>query len=227
MTALCPRLEGQGEPPPGEGFQRPAPQEVRRELSQILEDPRFRPRRTFLQWLGEKLSGWDLGREVETGGKVVRIILWVALAWGVLAVLAIMGHAVWTAGSLLRRSPKSQRLRLAGGGVADAEAPGYEELRELMSGLVEQGQFRRAVRVMMKALLRWLDDAGAVSVHRSKTNADYLRGYSGPDAGRESLRRFCLAFEPIVYGDSPCGPRAYRRLAGLFERTQRHVRQDP
>jgi len=113
-------------------------------------------------------------------------------------------------------------------GLAGGEASAsYDDLQARMRVLAAKGAFRPALGVMMVALLRWLDRAGVVKFHASKTNGDYLRDYARARAGAGYFRRFVLAFDAIAYGGVTCGPRTYERMLDLFEEIRHDVAQEP
>ena len=77
----------------------------------------------------------------------------------------------------------------------------------------------------MLTLLRWLDNAGVVSFHLSKTNGDYVLEYSSRQPGREHFRQFVLAFERVIYGGDVCDQKAFERMTSRFQQVQGYARQ--
>jgi len=211
----------QGTRPPDEG---PPSERIQTVVGEILSDPRFAPRKSFWQWLREKLAAWELpGRALGSGW--APIVVWILTIWCVLALLAILGHLLWTLSQFLPRRSAASRARHVRLRPEAIKSLSYEELRDRMARLAERGQFRGAVRVMMLGLVRWLDDAGVFRFHLSKTNGDYVREYPGGRGGHEQFRRFALAFDALIYGGSRCGPTDYGRMLSAFQRIQDHVRQ--
>ena len=197
---------------------------IRGEVGEILADPRFAPRKDFLQWLGEKLTGWHLP-DVSTG--MGEILVWILMIWCLLTLLAILGHIGWTFAVLLgnrRRSANGMGVGARGGREHELS---YEELRERARALAAKGQFRQAVGVMMTALLRFLDRAGLLRFHQSKTNGDYVRECAAAGATAEEFRRFAGAVDALVYGGAACNSVSYRGVSSQFDRILSHVRQEP
>jgi hypothetical protein len=220
-----------GQPPAGPGvsarpFDRPDAATIEQAVQAILSDPRFAPRTTLLQWLLSRLSDWELPR-VNLSEGWVRVVLWAVTIWCVLALLAILGHIAWTLALLVRSRSVHGRTGAKRGRFRPGHVSSYEELCDQMDGLAAQGALREAVSVMMLALLRWLDGAGVVRLHQSKTNGDYAREYAAARPGSDLFRRLALAFDGIIYGGTPCRPAEYARMHSMYEQVQNLVSQGP
>lgn len=202
---------------------RPASERIQTVVGEILSDPRFAPRRSFWQWLGEKLSAWEFPDLARRSGWL-SVLVWILGIWCVLALVAILVHLIWTLVQFMPRRSAGSRTRNGRLRPKSVKPPSYEELRSRMVGLAERGAFREAVREMMVGLVRWLDDAGVLRFHRSKTNGDYVREYHGQRGGHEQFRRFALAFDALIYGGSSCGCTDYGKMLSAFEQIQHHVR---
>jgi hypothetical protein len=207
-------------------FKRADAAAVRQTAHAILADPRYAPRTTFLQWLNENLSRWHgPGLHLPAGlGAFLDVVL---IIWCLAALLAILVHIGWTIATMVRAG------RLVPGrggqlGLLGRQAPvSYEDLLARMQTAAGAGAFRQATGLMMAALLRWLEGAGAVRYRAGKTNGDYVRDYSGARAGSGPFRRFVLAFDAVAYGGAACGPRVYERMFELFQEIQHDVQQEP
>lgn len=70
---------------------------------------------------------------------------------------------------------------------------------------------------MMGALLRRLDEIGALRFHESKTNGDYVKEYIPDFTERKDFERFVLAFDTTVYGGGTCRRQTYQNLNEIFE----------
>jgi len=195
---------------------------IRSETQNILNDPRYRPRKGFWQWLKEKIFGWD-GPDIDLGHTWPRIVFWIFAIWCVLALLAILGHFIWTVVVLLRGLVGKRGTSLRQPRFGRMAQHSYEDLCRQMDALALRGLFREAVGVMMVALLRWLDETGILRFHESKTNGDYVTEYPRASAGCEDFRRFVLAFDATVYGGEACKRRAYQELNAIFERVRGNV----
>jgi Domain of unknown function (DUF4129) len=210
-------------PPP---FQRAEAAVIQSTVRSILADPRYAPRQTFWQWLGQQLSSWK-GPDLRLPHALASALSAIFIVWCVAALLAILAHMIWTLATLYR----SQRL--SPGRVAGLERFGggkplsYEELLGRMRALAGKGAYREALGAMMLALLWRLDAARLVAFHPSKTNGDYVRDYPPFRPGSGDFRRFASAFDAIVYGGVACGPELYGRMKALFERVRGDVEKEP
>lgn len=196
---------------------------IRQETQRVVSQPRFAARWSLWEWLGKRLS--RLLRFVEPAGTWGKVVFWIVAAWCVLALLAILGHLVWTVVTLVRGK------RAGHGGPAgiaihpELRGLSYTALWARMQQLAQDGRFRDAIGVMMAALLRWLEQASALRFHESKTNGDYVREFSAGQTGREDFRRFVNAFDLAVYGGQPCEEASFRIMKRLFERV-RHAGEE-
>jgi len=220
VLAMClVHVAGAAEPSSGgPSYEAPSAEAVRAEVQSIFDSPRFAPQITFWQWLGQKLSGLDMPDW--PGAPIIsNILLWVLLAWCVLTLLAIVGHTVWSLRLFMpargQRTPVPRYERLS--------VLTYEELRARMEALADEGDFRSAVRAMMAALVRWLDEAGIVRCHPSKTNGDYVREYPPERPAREMFRQFALTFDALIYGGTRCGSVDYRQMRDVLDRIRENV----
>jgi len=194
-------------------------------VQDILADPRYAPRKTFVQWLLESLSRIHKPDQPASGWQ--EVLWWIVLIWCGLTVIAIVGHILWQVASLL-----GIRIggRLRGTRARWARAPRPESLEQIQARVRElaaRGAFREAVSVMMLALVRWLEHAGLLAFHNSKTSGDYVREYPRASGGRDAFREFALTFDHIAYGGERCDRAAYSRADHLFQRVLKHVEQPP
>jgi hypothetical protein len=206
-------------------FHRPGVSAIRETTQKILNDPQFAPRKTFWQivweWFSEKFKNTHFP---QISGGLANILLWSLVIWSILAMLAILGHLIWTIVVLLRN--RSGRASADWGSLtllSSEQNMTYEELMARIREFSAQGDFRQAVALLMIALFKRLDSAGMIRFHESKTNGDYLREFPSDRPGRTELGQLALAFDETVYGGKSCDLQTYRQLYGIFERIQTYV----
>jgi hypothetical protein len=210
-----------------EGYVRPDPAAVHSELQDILSDSRFAPRQTLWQWLSKKLMNWQ-PPDMNLPSWLARALVWALLIWCILALLAILAHLVWTLGILFGWGAYPGGGSTTGRTLAERlRHRSLEDLSTMMQELAERGEYREALGVMMIALLRWLDRAGAVRFHESKTNGEYVMEYSPDRRERDDFNRFVISFEGTIYGGRDCEAERYLSMCNLFERIRANAGQDP
>ena len=208
----------------GGPYERTQAETVRRVTREILSEPRFMPRTTFWQRVGQWFSRWD-APDIDLGGAGT-VLLWVLIIWCSLTLLAILAHLAWTV-FVLVRSRGGGGITPRGPRFVRPEELSYEQLREAMLRAGREGKFREALRLMMLALLRWLDGAEAVSLHESKTNADYVREYSRELGGYTLFSDFTRRFDLLIYGGGKCDAASFKELIALSEQVRGNVRKRP
>jgi hypothetical protein len=189
---------------------------IRGTVTEIVSDPAFMPRKTFGQWLQEKLRKWDRPN-LDLSSRVSAVIFWVFMIWCILALVAILAHLGWTIWLGVR---PSGNLRGAGGvsGLAADEITSPEELWNRSTALARAGAFREAMGLLLLALLRRLETREIVTFHRSKTNGEYVAEYPRDLAGREAFAAWVGAFERTIYGGLPVVGQTYETMTSAAER---------
>ena len=214
-----------GEEPAGSGFDRPDAETVRTEVQSILDDPRYAPRKSFIQWLLEKLRGPGRGSGTSWFGGPGEVVFWIVFGWCVIALLAILGHAVWTVVVMVRARSRSSDPDALSAGSARDRPKSYKDLNKQMRELAGRGAYREAIGVMMVALLHRLESADLLRFHQSKTNGDYVREYPPQQPGEEDFRRFALDFDAAVYSAALCDRHVYEHINNTFEQIVSDVRK--
>jgi hypothetical protein len=212
---------------PAGSLQSPAdldPPAIRAEVQNILNDPRFAPRKTVWQWLNERFMSRDLpGLALPDWLK--RVIVWTLLGWCVLSLLAILAHFIWTLVVVFGSGRTALRARSAAPLADRLRHRSFEELMTILQELAGRGELRNALGVMMLALLKLLDRAGALRFQDGKTNGEYVREYAPERPGHADVRRFVSQFESTVYGGQSCDLDGYRDMNRLFERIREYAGQ--
>lgn len=206
-------------------FERVDAETIKMHTRQILSDTRFSPRKTFWQWLLEKLSKWE-GPRLGLGRGWAKFILWFCIFWCVLTLVAILIHLVWTILILMSSRVSSSRVRRLVGRES-LGAKSFEELCKIAQELAGKRAFREAIGTLMLALLRWLDSGSLIRFHESKTNGDYIREYATAHPSSKDFKKFVIAFEQTIYGGLQVDGQAYRQMNILLEQIRNHVTQRP
>ncbi len=188
---------------------------IKMHTGQILSDPKFAPRKSFVQWLGEKFSGWE-GPKLDIGEGWTTFFVYLLIIWCLLTLVAIFIHFIWTIALLLRTNTQyrstSKVLR-----SDPTRALSLEELYRLAKQYADNKSYRQAISVLMIAMLRMLDSFNIVSFHESKTNGDYIREYPAEYAGQNEFKTFIAMFEQTIYGGVQIDSKIYGRMNYLME----------
>ncbi|HSW02439.1 MAG TPA: DUF4129 domain-containing protein [Sedimentisphaerales bacterium] len=197
-------------------YERPDAQAIKDHTRQILSDPQFAPRKTFAQWLQEKLRRWDRP-DVRLPRGIGTFLLWAVIAWCLLTLLAIFIHLLWTIWVLFRR-PQTSGIPLEAEGSVLYERWSFEQLWQKSQDLAQRGAYRDAAGVLLLALLRRLDASRVLRFHTSKTNGEYLREYPAQSPGRSQFTQLVAAFERSIYGGLEVPRQTYETMNSLAER---------
>jgi hypothetical protein len=218
LCALCARASAAQETDgvPEAAYGRADIETIRGTVNAIVSDPEFMPRKTFGQWLQEKLRKWDRPN-LNLSSRVATVIFSVFMIWCLLALVAILGHLCWTIWLGVR---PSGGLKGAGGvsGLPADEITSPEELWSRSTALAGAGAFREAMGLLLLALLRRLETRQIVTFHRSKTNGEYVAEYPSDLAGREAFAAWVGAFERTIYGGLPVVGQTYEAMTSAAER---------
>jgi len=196
---------------------------IRAQMEKILADPYYAPRKTFGQWLREKLLRWD-GPHLPKW--LTSFLYHAVLLWCILTLLAIFAHLAWTIWLLVRPQQDSPAAALSGG-PEDYETASCEQIWERSAELARNGAFRDASGVLLLALLRRLDSLKVLHFHKSKTNGEYVREYPSQRAGRREFGQFIAAFERHIYGGSDVGRPAYDTMTTLAQQVLGNASEKP
>ena len=205
-------------------YRRSEPEVVENTLRDILEDPRYTPRRNFWQWLVSKLEAWDTP-DLSVPEGIAEVFVWALLIWCSLTLLAITAHLLYVLVGGLRNLFGSGASAAGGAEPGSAQQLSYAELMERRERCAREGNFRRATALLMAALLRLLDSAGAIRFHPGKTNGEYTREYSRSLPGRAAFADFVRRFDALVYGSAGCEESDYIRMSTAFEEVRDRVRE--
>jgi hypothetical protein len=206
-------------------FERVDAETIKMHTRQILSDIRFSPRKTFWQWLIEKLGRWEWPR-LGLGTGWTQVVLWVVIFWCILTLAAILIHLIWTILILIPSRAGSSRFRRHLGSES-LGSKSFEELFKIAQELAGNRAFREAIGILMLALLRWLDSGSLIRFHESKTNGDYIREYPTAHPSCKDFKKFVNVFEHTIYGGLQVDGQVYRQMNFLLEHICNHVSQRP
>jgi hypothetical protein len=206
-------------------YERPDAEIIKMYTRQILSDLRFSPRKTFWQWLSEKLGRWE-GPRLDLGPGWAKFILWAVFFWCILTLAAVLIHLIWTI-LILISSRTSHPLVRKHIGRESIGAESFKELCKIAQELAGKQAFREAIGALMLALLRWLDSGSLIRFHESKTNGDYINEYPTGHPGCQDFKKFVNAFEHTIYGGLQVDEQVYRQMIFSLEHICNHVNQRP
>jgi len=197
--------------------------EVRSELKNILQDPRFAPQRTWAQWLEIQLDDWDLQirdiPNVPIGTFWANVLYWIFIGWCVLTLIAILLHVLWTLGiwPKPRHEAKSTKSSHAQDPNETWYQSAYDQLLHLMESCEQQERYEEALHVQRIALLKKCEEHKAVRFHPSKTNGEYRREFPAENPHQPRFQQFLIGFDRYIYGAVNVDLKAYESMKSLFQ----------
>ncbi len=141
-------------------------------------------------------------------GQLVRVLIWTALALGLVALIGLLARAYVTremqrSGSDGRASPDD---RADTDRIVDLalpiRMPGVDLLRETRR-LYEQADYARAILYLFSYQLQMLDRYGLIQLARGKTNRQYTAELAAQPQLRAILQRSMVGFEDVFFGHHP------------------------
>lgn len=201
---------------------RPDTAEIRGQIESILADPKFQVQKSFWQWLAEKFESWE---KSDSGIHpfLSKLFSYIIVPWSILTLIAILCHFVWSLWLIFQPGSRvDQRFESTGSDFTVGKS--FEELLKMARDFAGRGTFRKAVEMLMAALLKGLDSAGILKFHESKTNGDFIREYSGDVPGQTEFKNFVHLFEQSIYGGMDPGEQTYLQMEQLMEHIYAHVR---
>ncbi len=191
-------------------FARPHAKTAKRMTREILADPRFKEPSLADEAWRCMAPGTHLvsGACLEVVAYTACGVILVAFVWWLVRYLAgRTPHGPVTPTSPAAVLPHFQR-------AADMSAA---DLMNEARQAADEGRHRDAVRLVMLAALKRLDERDLVRFHPSKTGGDYVREFPPARPGRKPLRQLVAAFDRAAYGAAPCGPEDWARVRSLTE----------
>ena len=148
------------------------------------------------------------------------------LSWAIVVVATVLlvmllthiGYTLWKVYSVTAR-PADQPARGAAGVVLlDAHAH-----RITAEALAREGRYAEALAHRFAALICDLDEGKAVTIHPSKTPAEYAREARLDSVGRATIVDLVSRLYAILFGAAPVDERAYREFADNAQFVMLHV----
>lgn len=193
----------------------PSAASIQDAVAHVYTRPEFQERHTWQEWLLAR-AGRVLAWISEHLGflSALRhtnpVVFYLVVAWLVAALIALVGHIVWTALQVARRGE--------GGTASAGKTPAPKKPRDAAdweaeaARLAGEGRLREAAAALYQALLLRLDALGAVRWDASKTPGDYRReARKHPEAAR-ALGGFLRLFEPVAFGGRDLDANGWERL---------------
>lgn len=193
---------------------------VRRALAEVFARPEFRwvARRHPLQWLQD---AWDrlrlwLNRMGDVHPGLFNLIFWAAL----IVLVALLVHIGYTGWRVYRASvaPAGALASAAPLAVIDASAH-----RARAAALAAEGRYAEALAHRFAAVLLDLEAARALTVHVSKTPAEYLGEARLDPDGRATFAELVARLYRHLFGAVPCDAVGYQAFGSAADTVLRHV----
>ena len=213
LTATAARAQG----PPAQPPQRPAPQQVRAEIKQILASGEYQ-----LEKQERKEPSW-LERVLRAVGNVLSGRVFANLpalaSFGIVAgLLALLGlivyHVLTILRPALRRPAAATSARFVPDELLDKKPT---DLRKLAGQHAARGDYRAALRWAYLALLVALDACGLIHYDQRKTNWEYLRQLERDSALFAPARELTLMFDRKWYGQEDTSAAEYAECERLTQ----------
>ena len=190
-------------------------------LARFRNDPAFNYEQTPSDWwvwwqdLERRVAGWIdgwlawLGWEGVAGGDdLFEVVFYLVIA-------GLVGYAVYMLVQL--RSDARAPGRTAPDTIARPQTA--EEMQAIdfdarLAAAVEEGQHRRAVRLLYQQALQRLDEAGAIAWRPGKTNRAYVQELD--EARRPAFAGLTRRFEQVWYGGAAVDAERFEQIRRRF-----------
>ncbi len=147
---------------------------------------------------------------------------------GILTIVALLGVIIY----FLLRNVKFG-ARVAAENVISTSIAGRVEdlaaidLQALLEQALNDGDYRRAVRIHFLQLLKQLDQAQLIAWTKDKTNKEYLNELLSEEVIYQPVRRLTLAYELTWYGDRAISYEKYNEIAIAFHDATAKIQLTP
>ena len=198
----------------------PAADSVRHALADVFARPEYvwEPRFSLGDWIREqalRLFDW-IGRQQTAHPAAFKVVLGILIAV-LVGLLLHMGYVVWRITRPTARTPAGP-APVGGLRLEDARAH-----RRRADELARAGRYAEALAHRFVALLLELEQQRALTVHPSKTPAEYVREARLDESGRASLADLVARLYRHVFGAVPCDAATYQAFGAAADAVFRHV----
>lgn len=179
-------------------------------------------RRHPLQWLTDlwnRFSNWV--DRLDNAHPVVADLLFYGAVILLVVLLVHIGYTLWRVYRITTRVPDATARSAAGVPLQDARTH-----RARAEALAREGRYAEALAHRFAALICDLEEAKAVTVHPSKTPAEYAREARLDAAGRVTLAGLVARLYGHLFGGEPIDETGYREFAGTTDLVRAHVGPD-
>jgi len=198
----------------------PAADSVRRALEDVFARPEYvwEPRFSLGDWIREqalRLFDW-IGRQQTAHPAAFKVVLGILIAV-LVGLLLHMGYVVWRITRPTARTPAGP-APVGGLRLEDARAH-----RRRADELARAGRYAEALGHRFVALLLELEQQRALTVHPSKTPAEYVGEARLDESGRASLADLVARLYRHVFGAVPCDASTYQAFGAAADAVFSHV----
>jgi Domain of unknown function (DUF4129) len=192
----------------------PPPEQIRRQLSEVLARPEFSPQDSFSFWrtLGEAL--FKFFRWLGTLWTANPPLFWVILIGCIALLILMIALIVFQVRAALGGGSGRAKGKAAAAAerVRRSRACRDEALRRAAAG-----EYTEAIRYLFLSLVYRFDESGRVSFQKAYTNREYLSLLDARLPVREQLRVFVDTLDDHWYGQRPSDRPQYERCLQIYE----------
>lgn len=142
------------------------------------------------------------------------------MIWAVGALLAILGHAIWTIYGLVG-GRKGEEVQVEHRRVQAQQS--REELERQMGELARRGEYRLAIALLRDYVLKGFGEVGELGWRETKTNGEFLREVEKNQEHYRWLDGLLGKMEAVVYGGENCTAERFGDLVCESRQLMSHV----
>ncbi|OLB07665.1 MAG: hypothetical protein AUH06_04670 [Gemmatimonadetes bacterium 13_2_20CM_69_27] len=198
----------------------PPADSLRRALADVFARPEYVwvPRFSLGDWVREqwlRLLDW-IGRQQTAHPAAFKVALAILIVV-LVGLLIHMGYVVW------RITRPTVHTPARAGGASGLRLEDGRAHRERADELARAGRYVEALAHRFVALLLELERRRALTVHPSKTPAEYVREARLDESGRASFADLVARLYRHVFGAVPCDAATYQDFGAAADAVFRHV----